>query len=181
MAEARFKKCPTCGLVQNAGNLDCLQCMTSLESAPALGREAPGLPPGAPEASSGAPGADGPASPADGAASPQGRAAVQAVLPGQATRDDANVIVFKADRGIIRARSGDELGRDCVGGEFLRDCLTVSRRHARVTFDGAKWLIEDLGSSNGIFKGGVRVASAVLEAGDTVTLSTACELFVSKC
>ena len=42
----------------------------------------------------------------------------------------------------------------------------VSRRHARVVYDGLYW-IEDLGSSNGVYVGTERVQRRELKAGDT--------------
>ena len=42
----------------------------------------------------------------------------------------------------------------------------VSRRHARVVYDGLYW-IEDLGSSNGVYVGSERVQRRELKAGDT--------------
>ncbi len=44
----------------------------------------------------------------------------------------------------------------------------VSRRHARITWDGSYW-IEDLGSSNGVYIGNERVQKAPFRPGDTVT------------
>src|SRR5581483_6163925 len=44
----------------------------------------------------------------------------------------------------------------------------VSRRHARIVWDGNYW-IEDLGSSNGVYIGNERVQKAPFRPGDTVT------------
>lgn len=44
----------------------------------------------------------------------------------------------------------------------------VSRRHARILWDGNYW-IEDLGSSNGVYVGNERVQRAPFRPGDTVT------------
>jgi hypothetical protein len=44
----------------------------------------------------------------------------------------------------------------------------VSRRHARIVWDGNYW-IEDLGSSNGVYVGNERVRRAPFRPGDTVT------------
>ncbi len=44
----------------------------------------------------------------------------------------------------------------------------VSRRHARITWDGTYW-IEDLGSANGVFVGADKVQRAPFRPGDTVT------------
>src|SRR3569832_714078 len=44
----------------------------------------------------------------------------------------------------------------------------VSRKHARITWDGSYW-IEDLGSSNGVFLGSDKVQRAPFRPGDVVT------------
>ncbi|HEX9104924.1 MAG TPA: FHA domain-containing protein, partial [Polyangia bacterium] len=44
----------------------------------------------------------------------------------------------------------------------------VSRRHARIFWDGNYW-IEDLGSSNGVYVGNDKVQKAPFRPGDTVT------------
>src|SRR5437868_13938708 len=44
----------------------------------------------------------------------------------------------------------------------------VSRRHARIYWDGNYW-IEDLGSSNGVYVGNDKVQKAPFRPGDTVT------------
>jgi predicted component of type VI protein secretion system len=44
----------------------------------------------------------------------------------------------------------------------------VSRKHARITWDGNYW-IEDLGSSNGVYVGNEKVQKAPFRPGDTVT------------
>jgi hypothetical protein len=46
----------------------------------------------------------------------------------------------------------------------------VSRYHAEVVFDGANWFVRDLGSSNGIFVGGVRVPEAQIVSSLVVRL-----------
>ena len=61
--------------------------------------------------------------------------------------------------------------------EIVLNDKLVSGRHARLRWDGARWLIEDLGSTNGTFVDGQRCAAhrehpvpsgATLEIGDTV-------------
>ena len=60
-------------------------------------------------------------------------------------------------------------GRDCV----LAD-PTVSRRHARLRRQGDRWLLADLGSTNGTRLNGWRLAEEVeLRAGDRVSFGTA--------
>src|SRR5512147_1961443 len=65
---------------------------------------------------------------------------------------------------------GDQLtiGRDSSNGVAINDA-EVSRKHARLTFQGGKFVIEDLGSTNGTFVNGQRLTGPhVLKAGDVV-------------
>jgi hypothetical protein len=67
---------------------------------------------------------------------------------------------------------GDQLiiGRDAVNAVAINDA-EVSRKHARLTFQGGKYVLEDLGSTNGTFVNGQRlVSSTVLKSGDVVSL-----------
>jgi two-component system, cell cycle response regulator len=69
------------------------------------------------------------------------------------------------------ARAEVTLGRD-AGCDLVLDAEDVSRRHARVRADGSGHQLEDLGSTNGTFVGGERVASHPLVAGDLVRLGS---------
>ena len=74
--------------------------------------------------------------------------------------------------GVTFPLEGDQLtiGRDSSNGVAIDDA-EVSRRHARLTFQGGKFVIEDLGSTNGTFVNGQRLAGpAVLRPGDVVSL-----------
>lgn len=67
---------------------------------------------------------------------------------------------------------GREEGNDVVlfeGG--------ISRRHASITFDGASYVLNDLGSSNGTLLNGNKVASEALESGDRIGVGPAVFLF----
>jgi DNA-binding winged helix-turn-helix (wHTH) protein len=69
------------------------------------------------------------------------------------------------------------LGRDPEADVFI-DMSNVSRRHARVLVDGEKATIEDLGSKNGTFVRGVRIASPTpLSGGDEIHLGAVRLLF----
>jgi len=60
------------------------------------------------------------------------------------------------------------IGRDSSNSVAISDA-EVSRRHARLTFQGGKYVIEDLGSTNGTFINGQRLAGPhVLKSGDVV-------------
>ena len=74
--------------------------------------------------------------------------------------------------GSVYSLEGDQLiiGRDAANGVPINDA-EVSRKHARLTFQGGKYVIEDLGSTNGTFVNGQRVTSSVvLKSGDVVSL-----------
>src|SRR5512147_592856 len=65
---------------------------------------------------------------------------------------------------------GDQLtiGRDSTNEIVINDA-EVSRRHARLTFQGGKYVLEDLGSTNGTFVNGQRLAGPrVLKPGEVV-------------
>jgi pSer/pThr/pTyr-binding forkhead associated (FHA) protein len=66
---------------------------------------------------------------------------------------------------------GDQLtiGRDSANEIVINDA-EVSRRHARLTFQGGKYVLEDLGSTNGTFVNGQRLAGPrVLKAGEVIS------------
>ena len=66
---------------------------------------------------------------------------------------------------------GDQItiGRDSANGITINDA-EISRRHARLTFQGGKYVLEDLGSTNGTFVNGQRLAGPrVLKAGEVVS------------
>lgn len=55
---------------------------------------------------------------------------------------------------------------------------TISRRHAEMTPDGGRWILRDLGSSNGTFVNGVRVTEArTLQPGDQIRAGTTLVIF----
>jgi pSer/pThr/pTyr-binding forkhead associated (FHA) protein len=66
---------------------------------------------------------------------------------------------------------GDQLtiGRDSTNEIVINDA-EVSRHHARLTFQGGKYVLEDLGSTNGTFVNGQRLSGPrVLKAGEVVS------------
>jgi len=73
--------------------------------------------------------------------------------------------------GAAFALEGDQMtiGRDSSNEITINDA-EVSRRHARLTFQGGKYVLEDLGSTNGTFVNGQRLAGPrVLKAGEVVS------------
>jgi predicted component of type VI protein secretion system len=74
--------------------------------------------------------------------------------------------------GATFSLEGDQLviGRDSSSNIAINDA-EVSRKHARLNFQGGKYVIEDLGSTNGTFVNGQRLVSpVVLKSGDVVSL-----------
>jgi len=74
--------------------------------------------------------------------------------------------------GVTFPLDGDQLtiGRDSTNGVAINDA-EVSRKHARLMFQGGKYVLEDLGSTNGTFVNGQRLAGpVVLKPGDVVSL-----------
>lgn len=73
--------------------------------------------------------------------------------------------------GAAYTLEGDQMtiGRDSSNEITINDA-EVSRRHARLTFQGGKYVLEDLGSTNGTFVNGQRLAGPrVLKAGEVVS------------
>jgi len=74
--------------------------------------------------------------------------------------------------GVTFPLDGDQLtiGRDSTNPVAIND-TEVSRKHARMMFQGGKYVLEDLGSTNGTFVNGQRLAGpVVLKPGDVVSL-----------
>jgi hypothetical protein len=74
--------------------------------------------------------------------------------------------------GVTFPLEGEQLtiGRDSNNGVAINDA-EVSRKHSRLMFQGGKYVLEDLGSTNGTFVNGQRLAGpVVLKPGDVVSL-----------
>ncbi len=74
--------------------------------------------------------------------------------------------------GTTFSLEGDQLtiGRDSTNTIVINDA-EVSRRHARLTLQGGKYLIEDLGSTNGTFVNNIRLSGPhVLKSGELISL-----------
>lgn len=74
--------------------------------------------------------------------------------------------------GVTFPLEGDQLtiGRDSTNAVAINDA-EISRKHARLMFQGGKYVLEDLGSTNGTFVNGQRLAGpVVLKSGDVVSL-----------
>jgi phosphoserine phosphatase RsbU/P len=71
------------------------------------------------------------------------------------------------------------LGRD-PGCDVVVAEATVSRRHARVFWDGNELAVEDLNSSGGTFLNGLKVQRAVIKPGDVLRLGPRSEFVVEE-
>lgn len=77
-----------------------------------------------------------------------------------------------AGRTITRSTTGAVIGRQ-PGLELTLDSAAVSRRHARVTWDGERVFVEDLGSSNGTLINETRIPGRTeLRLGDSMRIGT---------
>lgn len=73
--------------------------------------------------------------------------------------------------GTVYPLEGDllTLGRDAGNSIAINDA-EISRRHARLTFQGGKYVLEDLGSTNGTYVNGQRLGGPhVLKPGDVIS------------
>ncbi len=78
--------------------------------------------------------------------------------------------------GGFSVNSGGTVGREGEGKSYLSAHRTVSRRHARLTYDGT-WKIEDTGSANGTWVNEHKLEPGELcplKTGDRVALSHSC-------
>lgn len=85
---------------------------------------------------------------------------------------ESKAVLFPIDHAGPRvplAAAEVRLGRDTTCDVVIPD-LTVSRRHARLAWDGPDMILEDLGSSGGTYLNGARVERAVVRTGDVIRL-----------
>lgn len=74
--------------------------------------------------------------------------------------------------GVTFPLEGEQLiiGRDSSNSVAINDA-EISRKHSRLSFQGGKYVLEDLGSTNGTFVNGQRLTGpVVLKPGDVVSL-----------
>jgi len=74
----------------------------------------------------------------------------------------------------VRPTKTVEIGRE---GNFRLEDAALSRRHARIRFDGDSYVLEDAGSSWGTYVNGTRVKTQVLSSGDRIRLGSHTILF----
>lgn len=76
----------------------------------------------------------------------------------------------QSGRTYIGTEPETTIGRERVQGGIVLHDPNVSRRHAKLTYDGRTWRIHDLGSTNGTLVNDVDIDSCVLRDGDLITL-----------
>ena len=72
--------------------------------------------------------------------------------------------------GVIFPLEGDQIliGRDASNGVAINDA-EISRKHSRISFQGGKYVLEDLGSTNGTFVNDARIAAVTpVSSGDLI-------------
>ncbi|MDR0654114.1 MAG: FHA domain-containing protein [Synergistaceae bacterium] len=156
-----IKLCPACGEQNPAAEVICRVCMANLSSVAPTMPAPSNAPPPVPE-------------PADGGMASDGTV----ISP-----PEILTLSLLTGGNAISVHSGDVLGRNGDAGAFFEKFRTVSRRHACVTFVNGAWNIEDLGSTNGTWVNGRRLGTkerCPLNEGDTVALSLACEVRISR-
>lgn len=64
------------------------------------------------------------------------------------------------------------LGRSKQNADVVLDDANVSRQHAAIERVGHAWYVVDLGSTNGVYVGGVRITRHRLIDGDLIEITT---------
>lgn len=87
-----------------------------------------------------------------------------------ALRPSLTVVAGSADQREIKLGAGPvRIGR-AAGNDLVLNDESVSRNHAQIVFEGWRWVIEDLGSSNGVRIGEKIVTKSPLETGMRLVL-----------
>lgn len=81
--------------------------------------------------------------------------------------DDADESRLSFRKLVAKGPDSYLIGRTS-GNHFCFDNKYVSSKHAKLTFTGKNWTIEDVGSTNGTYVNGERVHSKSLSAGDCI-------------
>ena len=76
-----------------------------------------------------------------------------------------------AEFPVFRTRQPTVIGRDAAAEISLED-QRASRRHAAIVFDHGRWILEDLGSSNGTILKGRRITKVLLREGMSLQIGS---------
>lgn len=85
----------------------------------------------------------------------------------------------KLQKSIYPLEGSVSIGRSPENDITLVD-YNVSRTHARVSFQKGTWIIEDLGSANGIISAGERLVSKTLNRGDSFQIGESILTFMEE-
>lgn len=107
---------------------------------------------------------------------------ISSVMPTEEAPEGSE-LVFREIRSQIefRLKNEDIVGRESAATSILSSKMTVSRNHAKVTFDGSTWRITDMNSTNGTWVNGTRIIPMLpvpLHKGDIIKFSRSCEVTV---
>ncbi|MGH3664034.1 MAG: FhaA domain-containing protein [Micromonosporaceae bacterium] len=134
-----------------------------MPGSPAPGGMPPGMPSSGPPA--GYPPSDMPVSPGPGGYAPT-------PSMGQPPPGGGNVRLVSGDgRQYPLAIGSTTIGRGEQASMRLPD-VGISRRHARLDFDGSQVVLTDLGSTNGTLVNGQRISAVALNPGDVIQIGT---------
>ena len=152
---ALVKICPSCGYKNQPGNSMCDICNADISGVTPVDEDAKAQK--APEAE---------------------QKSEPVVNSSSTVLERRNILKFAAADGSGSFSVSGEavIGREGAGVEYLSSHMTVSRRHARLNYNGT-WTIEDLNSSNGTYVNERRLEpgeKAQIKQGDRVSLSHSC-------
>ena len=85
----------------------------------------------------------------------------------------------KLQKSVYPLEGSVNIGRSPENDIALAD-YNVSRTHARVSFQKGAWIVEDLGSANGVIFAGERVDSKTLKPGDVFQIGESSLAFMEE-
>ena len=146
------KICPSCGCKNNSGDSICDDCMADISGIIPVD---------------------------ENVINQEVSKAVEPVNDASATVIERKKIlrfVASDESGSFSVNDNAVIGREAEGREYLASHMTVSRRHARLSYNGS-WNIEDLNSANGTFVNEHRLENGEqtqIKSGNRVSLSHSC-------
>jgi hypothetical protein len=90
------------------------------------------------------------------------------------------IIGFSKGREVVELGQGEAVIGRMPGCTIRLSSTNVSRRHARVIFRNEEYHIEDLGSTNGTYVNGIRVAKCALRSNDQIDIGGVKILFTEE-
>ncbi len=152
------KICPSCGYENKSGEIVCDRCMADISGVIPIDKSAK---------------------------------VEKVIIEPQANVDSSSTVIERRrdikfvatdGSGSFSVGSGMIIGREAGGHEYLSSHMTVSRKHARVSYNGT-WTIEDINSSNGTYVNERRLECGErveIKTGDQVSLSRSCTFNIKE-